>query len=48
MQLGIEPGKRQVMVGSSCEDIRLRGETELTGERLLLKQRRSFPKVEII
>ena len=32
MQLGIEPGKRQVMVGSSCEDIRLRGETELTGE----------------
>ncbi len=48
MRLGIEPGKRQVFVGASCEDIRLRGETEFTGQRLLIRRRRFFPKVELL
>jgi len=37
-----------IMIGASSEDIRLRGETEFTGQRLLIRRRRFFPKVELL
>jgi beta-glucosidase len=38
MQFAVEPGRVQVMVGSSSEDIRLTGSFEITGERRLLRR----------
>ena len=38
MQFVVEPGRIQVMVGSSSEDIRLSGSFEITGERRLLRR----------
>lgn len=47
-KLCIEPGKRMFMIGSSCEDIRLRGETVLTGERTEIPHRSLFPEIDIL
>ncbi|MGF6990288.1 hypothetical protein M2150_001548 [Lachnospiraceae bacterium PM6-15] len=47
-KLCIESGKRIILVGSSCEDIRLQGETLLTGPRSEVKHRRFFPQIQIL
>ncbi len=42
MQFVVEPGKVDVMIGSSSEDIRLRDEFDITGDLVSLRSRRSF------
>jgi len=42
MEFVVEPGSIDVMVGSSSEDIRLRGEFEITGSVLRVDGARSF------
>ncbi len=46
-KLCIEPGKRRIQVGTSCEDIRLASETVLSGQRLPVHRRSFFPKIVI-
>lgn len=43
MRFVVEPGRVQVMVGSSSEDIRLTGSFEITGERRLLGRSEVVP-----
>lgn len=42
LNLILEPGKIEVMLGSSSEDIRLRGEFEVTGEKKMQVKQRVF------
>lgn len=42
MQLVLEPGKVEIMIGSSSEDIRLETSFEITGERLEIVKDRAF------
>lgn len=42
MEFVVEPGKVDVMVGSSSADIRLKGEFEITGDVVNVKESRSF------
>jgi len=45
MQFVVEPGNVDIMIGSSSEDIRLRGEFEITGDPANLKGRRAFTSI---
>ena len=46
MRYGIEPGRIEVMVGNSSEDIRLTGEFEIMGEVTEVKKKVFFSMVE--
>ncbi len=48
MQFVIEPGQVDVLVGSSSEDIRLRGSFEIVGERRLLQPSDLMPTTVIV
>jgi len=42
MNFVIEPGKVDVYIGSSSEDIRVQGEFQITGERLFIGNNKKF------
>jgi beta-glucosidase len=42
LQLIIESGKMNIMLGSSSDDIRLRGEFEIVGEKIMVVKDRVF------
>ncbi|GAB6100125.1 glycoside hydrolase family 3 N-terminal domain-containing protein [Halanaerocella petrolearia] len=49
MNLTVEPGEFEVMIGSSSDDIRLKGEFELTGRpKEVVSEQNYFSKVEIL